>query len=381
MIQIIDKYNCCGCSACVQTCPKQCISFEEDEQGFRYPLFDKELCIECGLCEKVCPCKNQNEPQKPLNVYAAINPNEEIRMQSSSGGIFSMLAESIIDDGGVVFGVRFDRNWEVVHDFTDTKDGLSAFRGSKYLQSRIGESYKQVLDFLKQGRKVLFSGTGCQVAGLKKFLRRDYDNLLSIEILCHSVPSPLVWRRYLKEVSGGQEVINVNFRDKKSGWSNYAYSIVINHKGGMYTEPASGLYMKGLTSNLTTRPSCSHCPSRFGKSGADIVLGDCWGIWNLKPEMDDNKGISIVETFSPKGQNFISDLSFEYTEVQLEELVKYNSGLSTMKPIHKEYKRFFVEIESNIPVSIAINKYLHTSNKSLFSKLKQVLLSILKRIK
>lgn len=381
MINIIEKVNCCGCSACVQACPKQCICFDEDEQGFRYPLVNKDLCVDCGLCENVCPCLNQNEKKEPLKVVAAKNPNEDVRLKSSSGGFFSMIAEKIIDEGGVVFGARFDENWEVMHDYTETLDGIEAFRGSKYLQSRIGETYRQTRVFLNDGRKVLFSGTGCQIAGLKKFLRKDYDNLLTIEILCHSVPSPLVWRKYMNEKCNGNQIESINFRDKRSGWSNYSYSIVVKHNGGEYIESASGHYMRGLTSNLTTRPSCSQCPARFGKSGADIVLGDCWGIWNLKPEMDDNKGVSIVETFSKKGQHFISDLNYEYTELQLEDLAKYNSGLSTLKPIHKEHNRFFMEIGSNIPVSKSFDKYLQISNKSLFPKLKRVILSILKRIK
>ncbi len=152
MIEIVDKHNCCGCSACVQVCPKRCISFNEDEEGFRYPLADKELCIDCHLCETVCPCLNQNETRKPLIVYAAINPDEEIRKKSSSGGVFSMIAEVVIGEGGVVFGARFDDHWEVVHDYTETKDGLVAFRGSKYVQSRIGDSYIKTRDFLKLDR-------------------------------------------------------------------------------------------------------------------------------------------------------------------------------------------------------------------------------------
>ena len=155
MIHILDKHNCCGCAACVQACPKQCISFDEDEQGFRYPLVDENVCIDCGLCEKVCPVIHQSDPKKPLKVYAAQNPNEEIRLKSSSGGIFTMLAEAVIDEGGVVFGAQFDKNWEVEHAYTESKEGLAAFRGSKYLQSRTGETYKQARNFLKAVGNVL----------------------------------------------------------------------------------------------------------------------------------------------------------------------------------------------------------------------------------
>ena len=200
MINIIDKKNCCGCNACVQHCPKSCVTMQEDEEGFLYPIVDQEACIDCGLCEKVCPVLNQGEERKPLQVYAANNPNEEIRMQSSSGGVFTLLAETIIQEGGVVFGARFNDDWEVIHDYTETKEELAAFRGSKYVQSRIGDSYCQAEQFLKKGRKVLFTGTPCQIAGLNLFLRKEYGNLLTVDFICHGVPSPGVWKSYLEEL-------------------------------------------------------------------------------------------------------------------------------------------------------------------------------------
>ena len=200
MISIKDKKKCCGCSACVQRCPKQCINFREDNEGFRYPYIDTDKCINCGLCEKVCPIINQYNEKVPTKVYAAINTNEKIRMQSSSGGIFTYIATKVIEEKGVVFGARFDKNWEVKHDFTENIEGLSAFRGSKYMQSRIEDNYLKVEKFLKDGRKVLFSGTPCQIAGLKRYLKKNYENLLTIDIICHGVPSPKIWRLYLNEI-------------------------------------------------------------------------------------------------------------------------------------------------------------------------------------
>ena len=200
MIEIKEKSSCCGCEACVQCCPKQCLTMHEDCEGFLYPQVDESSCIDCGLCEKVCPVIHQNASQEPLSSYIAINPNEEIRLKSSSGGIFTLLAEKIIAEGGVVFGARFDENWDVVHAWTDTIEGLAPLCGSKYVQSRIGNTYNEAKDFLKQGRKVLFSGTPCQIAGLKKFLRKEYANLLTVDFICHGVPSPGVWRRYLSEL-------------------------------------------------------------------------------------------------------------------------------------------------------------------------------------
>lgn len=200
MINIIEKKDCCGCSACVSICPKHCITMSLDNEGFLYPQVDNESCIDCGLCEKVCLVLNQGKECKPFQVYAAKNINEEIRMKSSSGGIFTLLAEQILHEGGVVFGARFNADWEVIHDYTETKEGLAAFRGSKYVQSRLGDSFCQAEHFLRQGRKVMFTGTPCQIAGLKLFLRKTYDNLLTVDFICHGVPSPGVWKKYLEEL-------------------------------------------------------------------------------------------------------------------------------------------------------------------------------------
>ena len=236
MIDIKDKKDCCGCSACVQICPKHCIHMVADNEGFLYPQVDTTVCINCGLCEKVCPVINQNEPREPLAVYAAKINNDEIRIKSSSGGIFTLLAEKIINEGGVVFGAKFNKNWDVVHDYTETINGLEAFRGSKYVQSIIGDNFKIAKQFLNDGRKVLFSGTPCQIAGLKRYLQKEYNNLLTIDIICHGVPSISIWGKYKNKVkqlasyscrdfastNNKLSTLNdINFRDKTNGWKHY----------------------------------------------------------------------------------------------------------------------------------------------------------------
>ena len=213
MITITDKSKCCGCNACVQACPKQCIEMHEDDEGFLYPRVDTTRCIDCGKCEKVCPVINQAEPHRPIKVYAAINPDEEIRRQSSSGGIFTLLAEQTIKEGGVVFGARFDESWQVTHDYTESIEGLASLRGSKYVQSCIGDTFLKAEAFLKQGRKVLFTGTPCQISGLKKYLHKEYENLLTVDFVCHGVPSPLIWQKYLSETLE-------NFRAKRGAGKN-----------------------------------------------------------------------------------------------------------------------------------------------------------------
>lgn len=309
MIDIKEKHNCCGCSACVQVCPKQCISMSADNEGFLYPQVDTAICIDCGLCEKVCPVINQNEPREPLAVYAAKNNNEDIRLKSSSGGIFTLLAEQIISEGGVVFGARFNEKWDVVHDYTETIEGLEPFRGSKYVQSIIGDNFKIAKQFLNNDRKVLFSGTPCQIAGLKRYLQKEYKNLLTIDIICHGVPSISIWGKYKNKVkklaSSSCEDFNqlttlndVNFRDKANGWRHYmcTYSIVnvsSNQTNRLTFEHTKDPYMQLFLSNYSLRPSCYYCPAKAGKSLSNMTLGDCWGIKRMENSFDDNKGVGV----------------------------------------------------------------------------------------
>lgn len=318
MIELVDKHTCCGCSACVQKCPRQCISIIEDEEGFLYPVVNKEDCIDCGLCEKVCPVIHQSEERKPLKTYAAKNKDEDIRILSSSGGFFTLLAEEVIKEGGVVFGAKFDDRWEVKHDYTETIDGLHVFRSSKYVQSRIEDNYKKAESFLKSGRRVLFSGTPCQIAGLKRFLRKEYDNLLTVDFVCHGVPSPKVWRRYLTETVAhmcdkntvssdpiskeNAHIKSISFRNKCSGWKKYSFALTLSattRSGAKNTVSlvdvfSKNTFMKGFLANLYLRPSCYTCPAKCGKSGSDITIGDLWGAPSIIGQDDDDRGTSLV---------------------------------------------------------------------------------------
>lgn len=308
MIQITDKSACCGCSACVQICPKHCISFKVDDQGFGYPVVDEKHCVDCHLCERVCPCLNQNEQKTPLKAYAAINSDIKIRKESSSGGIFTMIAESVLAEGGVVFGARFNEKWEVIHDYIETVDEIKLFRGSKYVQSYIGDTFKEVNAFLKMGRKVLFSGTPCQIAGLKKYLLKDYENLITVDIVCHGVPSPKIWHDYQKslKLSNIKEIIH---KSKESGW--YSYSLVIKDNNGnpqLIEKASKNAYLQGFKRNYILRPSCFSCPAKAGKSESDITLGDFWGIENYKTFIEVTDGVSYVGINTMKGSALFDSL-------------------------------------------------------------------------
>ncbi len=363
MIDIKYTKDCCGCWACIQVCPKKCINMSEDNEGFLYPGIDLSLCINCGLCEKVCPVIHQGKERIPLKVYAAKSCNERIRLESSSGGVFTLLAEKIITSGGVVFGARFDSNWEVVHDCVESIDALSALRGSKYVQSRIEDTFKKAECCIKEGREVLFCGTPCQISGLKLFLRKEYDNLIAVDFICHGVPSPGVWRQYLDEEFGMSErsedrgkntvlpspkalpILGISFRDKQSGWKKYSF--VVRGRSALKADKNSVLlsdrhydnpFMKAFLSDLILRPSCYCCPAKGGKSGSDITLADYWGIQNVFPDFDDDKGVSAVMVNTLKGKRLFDMLCIEKQDSSYDYITKYNPSVlkSVAKSVYRE---------------------------------------------
>ena len=357
MIKITDKNNCCGCSACASICPKHCITMQSDNEGFLYPTVNIDKCVDCHLCERVCPCINSEQLQNPIECFGAKNNDDSIRRQSSSGGIFTAIAEGVICKGGVVFGASFDNEWKVVHTYTETTDGIAAFRGSKYVQSYIGDSFKQVEVFLKAGREVLFSGTPCQVAGLKRFLRKDYENLWTIEVVCHGVPSPKIWREYLSTLEL-KNIGSISHKDKTTGWRGYSFTIKDVNQKIVFTEKANdNKYMMAFLRNLTLRPSCFSCPAKAGRSHADFTLADYWGIEHLFPELDDNKGTSFICVNTPKGLDLINDLNIQKIRTDYQKTVPYNSCIvkSTIEPIGR--KQFWKEYEEHgIDVLFSLKK-------------------------
>lgn len=346
MINITDKSQCCGCSACAQRCPKQCIVMQEDVEGFLYPKVDESKCIDCRLCEKVCPVINQYNDREPLAVYAAKNNDDNVRMQSSSGGLFTLLAERTIEQGGVVFGARWDEEWNVRHDSVEQKENIAKFRSSKYLQSVIGDSYIRAEKYLKQGRLVMFTGTPCQIAGLKHFLRKDYDNLLAVEVICHSVPSPGVWQQYLSEKLQSiglhkTDIQHISFRDKSTGWKTYSF-LIIDKYGNEYRElSGNNAFMRGFLTDLYTRPSCHVCPAKHLRSGSDITLGDWWGIDSIMSEIDDDNGVSAITANTEKGYAALEKIGVQLYSLPFVELVKYNPAIVKSALVSKKSAVFF----------------------------------------
>lgn len=363
MISIEDKTFCCGCSACAMKCPKHCITMQSDNEGFLYPVVNEAECIDCGLCEKVCHELHPYDERKPLNVYAAINNDEQVRMNSSSGGMFYLLAGKTISEGGVVFGARFDEEWQVVIDYAETLEDVKPFIGSKYVQARTSTAYKDAETFLKQGRKVLFSGTPCQTAGLHHYLRKEYENLTVVDFVCHGVPSPKVWGRYLEEVvkAGKQAINDVKFRNKGNGWKKFNFVLTYSQEGKSYSLCSwhqQNHYMRAFLSNMILRPSCHDCRAKQGRSNSDITIADFWGINAEMPEMDDDKGTGLVLVNTEKGRNALDWNKVTYKESSVEVASKHNPGLSSMTKLYPKRGEFFAALDTSSSVIALIDKSL-----------------------
>lgn len=350
MITITDKQACCGCAACATACPKQCISMTADNEGFLYPMVDASKCVECGLCEKVCHSLHPYDERKPLQVYAAINKDETVRLKSSSGGIFHILAAETIREGGVVFGARFDKEWQVVIDYAETMEDVEAFMGSKYVQARMGTAYKDAKRFLQEGRKVLFSGTPCQVAGLRQFLRKEYDNLLAVDFVCHGTPSPKVWGVYLQTaVKRAQQLTSVEFRNKTKGWKNFSFRLSYNEADGtvsMLSLFQRNAYMKAFLSDIILRPSCYHCQAKSGRSHSDLTIADFWGISTIHPEMDDDKGTGLVFVNTEKGRHAFNLQKVTAALATYEQVKPLNPACYRSPKVHPKRKEFFRRLDS-----------------------------------
>lgn len=324
-IHITDKHDCCGCGACLTICPHQCISFNTDWEGSWYPYVDSTNCNNCGACARVCPILNkENIPfDLPVLYYAAYTNNDEIRYDSSSGGLFYTLAQYVIEKGGIVFGARFD-GVNVIHDYTDSLEGINAFMGSKYVQSDTRECYKQAKDFLEQGRYVLFSGTLCHLAALRAVLRKNYEQLIQVEILCHGVPSPKIWKSYLKYQTRALDVDTIEqikFRAKDHGWNSYDFfKMQYESRGEKKTvlqNTSENLYFTSYFDNWIMRPSCYSCTFRKVDSLSDFTIGDHWEYRKTAMDIFDNKGLSSLVVRTPKAHAILNELQRKLVVKQL----------------------------------------------------------------
>lgn len=375
MIKIKDKKDCCGCYACYSICPKQCITMKADEEGFWYPVVNQDKCINCNLCEKICPVINPIDRNTSLKLsYAMKNKDEESRLRSSSGGMFYLLAENIIRQNGMVYGAGFDGDFSVKHIKINKEEEIRLLQGSKYLQSSIGNTYVQVKKDLEGDKKVLFTGTPCQIEGLKNFLRKDYINLFTMDFICHGVPSPMIWKEYLNEIRDNKqgEIKKVYFRDKKLGWKLFSLKIIFD-KDTYINDLNQDLYMKGFLQDLYLRPSCYNCKFKKINRLSDITVADFWGIEKVLPKMDDDKGTSLIIIHTDKGKQLF-DILFDkmiVNEVNMNEALKYNPSMIKSVKYNEKRKEFFERFINEKTLTTLIFQYTKiTLTKQIQQKIK-----------
>ena len=325
--------------------------------------------------------RSNSEPVLPIGVLAANNYDENVRIKSSSGGIFSLLAEKCIAEGGVVFGARFSKDWQVEIGYAETLEGIEAFRGSKYVQASVGNAYSVAKAFLKRGRKVLFSGTPCQISGLNCFLQGNYDNLLTVDVVCHGVPSPKVWQYYLDEIARNTALAinSCSFRNKDNGWKHFNFIMQLGDDGK--TAKISSFhqenhYMRAFLRNMSLRPSCHKCMSKEGRSHSDITIADFWGIQNVLPEMDDDMGTGLVFVNTAKGQCQIDSIKMRSAPVTIQDALKENPSWKESVQPHPKREHFFQEIDKCKSLCKLIDLELMPSHVTYKQKLRNTLSKI-----
>lgn len=344
--------KCTGCQACANVCFKKCITMKNTHEGFLFPKISQTSCISCKRCEQVCPIIDTPKLSVHTISYAMKNKNLNEKTQSTSGGIFTLLAEHVLEKRGVVFGASYDSDFSVRHIGISDKEHLSLLQGAKYAQSKIGECFTEIKRKLKAGQSVLFSGTPCQCAGLKSFLGKEYDNLITVDIICHGIPSPKVWQAYIdyrsQKENHGVRPQKINMRSKVSGWSRYGYSTEFDYGNGNVTRihNSQDLFMQVFIGNICLRNSCSNCKAKGVERCTDFTLGDYWGIWNQHPEFDDNKGTSVVFVHSQKGQAILEQLrdKIDCLEVNSKDAYRENMSLVNSSKPHPGRKEFLTQV-------------------------------------
>ena len=386
MIKLADKNACTGCSACKAICPQNAISMVADAEGFLRPSIDDARCVKCGLCTNVCPVLTKMEPRQPLVVYAAKAKDDELRAKSSSGGVFSLLARAVFAEGGIVFGAGFDRNdWHVMHKSAENEEELEDLRGSKYVQSEMGDVFRQVKLELSKNRKVLFTGTPCQIAGLRLFLGKQYDNLLMVDVVCHAAPSPLVWKKYLRErlsaagyESGGDIpfITKISFRNKKYGWKKFSLFLSFSNSMEYLEDLTKDVFLRGFLLELYNSKSCHDCKCRELKSGSDLTIADYWRVYEKKPEMDDDKGTSLVLVNTCKGELFWQKIEhFLDTAVSsIEDAIRVNPAIVKSPLGNKRREIFFSKLNKTASVDrLVINLLTPPLWKKVLCFIKKIL--------
>lgn len=382
-ISEMDKKNCCGCTACKNICPKNAITFKLGSETFLEPVIDFKLCINCGLCKKICPQLNKIEKNniKHQKVYAVKNKNIEERKFSSSGGMFSVLARYYLNNSGFVFGATFNDNLQVEHIAIKKIEELNKLQGSKYIQSDLKETFKEVKQYLKENRKVLFVGTPCQIAGLKSFLKIDYDNLLLVDLVCHGVPSQKLFDKFIewKEEQIGEKIEKFNFRDKsKKNWGCYSSSIKTKNKI-IYEDSNENPYYRAFLNGDIYRECCYDCLYATEDRVGDVTIADFWGCEDYYPKFADRNGVSAVLINNEKGKVVFESIKkdIEYIETDIEKVKRKNHNLESPTKKNEIREKAYNNIERKNFKTIMVENlnYKYT----FFDKLKKIIPNKLKK--
>ncbi len=384
MIEIKDKAKCCGCRACESICPKQAIEMAYDSEGFLYPQVNKEECIDCSLCDKVCPVLHKADYDEQLKLaYAAKVNDDDARRVSTSGGVAYALASYILENDGVVFGVGYGDDMKVHHILVDSVDELRKIQSSKYVQSDTEQTYKLTKALLDEGKLVLYTGSACQIEGLCKYLGKEYDNLITQDFICHGVPSPGLWDKYLKE-TGFDKSTDIIFRDKEQGWESKAEFVVKKDskkifKESFYKNPYSFFFAQ----NYSLRHICYECPFKDGYRRSDVTVADLWGISEILPQGSyDDKGTSLVIINSQKGKEIFDKISDRIwsQEISYEKAIDHNMMAlkSVNKPGNRDaffediynttFKKVYKKYKPKEPLSLIIKKKLYPIKQKLLGK-------------
>lgn len=347
MIEIKEKEQCCGCSACDNICPQSCITMIADKEGFLYPYIEKEKCVECHLCEKVCPIIN-NKSEKSFSQKAYLMQNKDLKIlkESTSGGAFTALAEYILKEDGIVYGAVFSDTFEVVHEGIQSIDELWKFRNSKYVQSKIGKTFLQAKKHLDTGKKVLYSGTPCQIEGLKVFLQKDYTNLFTVDVVCHAVPSPLIWEKYKQYRTSGNTGLleQAIFRDKAYyGYEYSQMSVKIRDEKKQHFGVETDPFLRAFFSDLSDRPSCYQCQFKKRYRVSDITIWDCFDVYKFSKSLDNNQGVTRVLAHTEKGDKLLQEIREKCITVEIDSdlAVKGVKELVKSVSMNKRRKQFF----------------------------------------
>ena len=351
----------------------------EDNEGFKHPEICQDKCINCGLCKRTCPVLNTKENSSLNKCYAAYNKNDKVKKTSSSGGIFDAIARVILKENGIVIGASFNDKMELKHIAIEKLEDLEKLKGSKYLQSDLDNVFSYIKEHISD-RKVLFAGTPCQVAGLRAYLKKNYDNLVCIDLFCHGVPSPKLFSKYIKELENNNDskVVKYNFRDKKTGWDIYSNTTSFENDNEISELQSNNSYMRLFLSDVALRESCYNCNFKIGNKYSDLTLGDFWGVQKYYPEMYSKNGVSAIIINTEKGKLIFESISnnLKYKECKLEEIEDGNPSLKSSGKCPSKREKFFKDID-NLGIKELSKKY---ANISMITKLKNKLKKLIKKI-